>query len=1150
MFGGFHAPKKPPSALAMVGDYLDTPFLLAGAVSRRHKGVQGYDPNPNWDEAGKVLHQLTPDKIDDVASRYNLTSPEQLADQEAQGSWLAGQLRRHPKVAMVDQFVSEFANPTNVVVPRVASIAGKAVNAGVKAIPGGTDAVQGAKRLFSPTGGLRQEGGVQSDRIGRKTTAMRNEADAEAVKRLDPVWENTTLAERHEIERRSELTPDGQHLNPPKPVDASVTASHAPGSSTTMTMRTGAKNLLGGTLTDAQIDARAKLYRAHLQQLDAEQLAAGTAKPEQLMGGESYTPRYGGGYKKVYDDPHSSPEVAEYLENTSGPGSGASYRSGTLNKRKQFLTYDQAAGSGLMSKDYDPANNALAHFRQRLGNIKINNAVGEFKTTGQLAPLEYRFGDRTGFGKEGYEDVMKGVDKHATMLAKLKASQETGLPIMRRAKTTGAFLARLQEANRNSKAMQVASRAAGPAAHKVAGAAYDALTQQQNDIEDAARKTLGRANATAAERAAAQRDLINVQTFRQRQAAEQRMGTRLPGGTVANTRTSGALGAAFGGGRRLTPGQKTIAAIDRPAERMRQGAQANVNATEEVGKLANDAFTAKVTRIGARTPRDVQRIAAPAAAVAKRMYSADKRAADRTTQLALRLAGARMTAEDATRFQKAFHDALEGHHGEPGIREGLKRSVVTDAERRARAQGRVTRIPQNLSSMPVLQHSSVTPALADYLQKMAAAPEDAGAIAHVIDSINKLARIGIISNPAVHVLWNLNNNFLGAGGKLTDLAQLYNPRYKIPQELMDEAEHYGAFVHFGKSTQGLGGLSYGKLKGASSDLNAAQRVDQAATKVWDANQTAVFDYAEKRIAATLYKTKKEWRLGQGMSEADAGAQAGIDVRQALGDYANVSRQGLEKTLNKALFFYPWLKTVIPFWVQTAVEAPQHVNAPFQAIRANNENAGDPNADKENPTAIYLGSDKAGNPRYFSWPGPQKILSSLAEMAAPQGNPLGGMSDRVTAASRLAESHMNPVLGDVVDTGLTAAEPSSPVGGANMTTMWEKDAPADVQAEQFAGQTVERTLPLPPAIKEFANFLGSLPGRPDPLGDMVGIGTSGLVGGNDYQRGAPATEKALYRLRNEMHRQVSAARAAGQEDVARNIYFQYNKMMQRVSKGAQ
>jgi hypothetical protein len=1104
-------PKKPPSALQLAGDYLDVPFLVAGALFR---GGHGYT---NVGEAKKVLTHLAPSQIDDVAQRYNLTSPEQLEDQAKYGDAPSAFLLKHPKVAAATQFVGEFANPSNVATGGV----GRAIGAGAQLarnVPAVARASRAVADAASPFAGLRREGGVASEAVGREMHGARNAADAEARARLDAVFgRGTTRQERIEIERRSEVDDKGAPLNPHRPVT-------------------------GGSLSDEDLTARARAFRSALVRLDEEQLAHGVIEPSKMGASQSYTPRYGGGYAKVYENPHDAPEVAEYYEAGPTAGGGAAFRRGTQNKRKRYLTYDQAEASGHLSPEYDPANNLLAHFRQRLNNINLQRATSKFGDAGQLQPLTYRFGSVTGQGAEGEREVMKGVDKSARRMAKMEASANTGLPIARRVQSTGSFLARMQEAGRNAKSAHKLASVGDVAATTVAQRAGDAMTHQLETIERDARAVLNRATSTMAERARANRDLTNVQLFRQRQAAEQRLGARLPGGTVANTTLSASLGAALGGARRLSPQQRTLAQIQRPGQRIATSAQGLVDKADDVARAADTALSAKVTRIGARTPDEVVRIAAPARALAAKLFGNDRKSLARAVDLSRKLASAQISARDAAVFEREVNALM------PGIRRNLADSVRADAEREARRAGRVTQIPQQLAGLPALARSSVTPELARYLQHFGASGEDADALSRVVVTINKLARIGIISNPVVHVAWNMNNNFLGAGGRLSDLARIYDPRHTIPADLLNEARENGAFVHFGTSTQGLGGTDYGRLIGASSDLSPLQRVDVASTRAWDWNQRVVFDVMESRFAATLYRIRRDAALERGVPHELAGQQAGIEVRKALGDYANVSRAGVEHGLTKALFFYPWLKTIIPFWAHTLVESPQWVNAPMAAIRTNNQLSADPNLDRERPFTVHLGDDANGNPFYFSAPLPQRILADLAEMVAPQGDPLGGMTGRASAANRIAESHLNPLLGAAANTVQTLAAPAKEPGGANFTTLWDKDAPAEVQAAQAGTNVLERALPLPLAVKQFAEFLHTLPGRPDPLAELGATAGSSVTGGTAYARSSPSVEKALFKLRMAMHQQITALRKGGRDDLARAVYHRYEDMMNHLTSG--
>ena len=79
---------------------------------------------------------------------------------------------------------------------------------------------------------------------------------------------------------------------------------------------------------------------------------------------------------------------------------------------------------------------------------------------------------------------------------------------------------------------------------------------------------------------------------------------------------------------------------------------------------------------------------------------------------------------------------------------------------------------------PALNASAIHPELAKFVATRitGTTAQDQHGFAKLLDSFNRLSRIGLITNPTVHVGWILTNGFLAAGGDLRDLAGISEDR--------------------------------------------------------------------------------------------------------------------------------------------------------------------------------------------------------------------------------------------------------------------------------------------------------------------------------------------------------------------------------------
>ena len=1128
---------RAPSALQAVGNVLDIPFFAADALAR------GGKPFTNTAELGKVTKEVVQHGsrgLEDVSERYNLFSPEQLKDESSHGNPVAKHFLAHPQQAAIADFAAEaFLNPSNLIVPPIGRLAGKLIGGAAK-FAGKAPAIGRAattlRDTFNPSAGLRDEGGIRAQDAGRQYTQAASVGADDAHKRLDPIFRGTTMGDRHEIERRSENFTAHGIVNP---------------QARTPTVK----------LSDADLDARAKTYRNELDRLDAEQLQHGTVEKKNLFTNHAYTPRYGA-YGKIYaPEDHLTDEQKAFYEDSKGHsafgGSAKSYGGTTIGKRKTLFTYDDAARKGL-SPDYDPANNAELHFKDRLKKIELKKSKGAFVDAGVLhdVVLQRENGPGQpntvyGTNKPGMAALNRDTDIAARKMSRAEAIanlQANGVGITKppRGVNLGALKAKAQGAVTNAKTAVGAEATIASAFTKQQARTIEVLARRADQNEAAAQAILADVTSSAERRATATRDLTNVQTFRQRLKIAQTTKTDgLPGGTASAYRDLKKMLPQMGAAgmlRKLTPGQRAIFGADTHGGIMRDAAERNIGAAENATATASK----RMERLNAANQQqqmaaDAERLSSPVRAAVAKASRGSQQAARQATAAITHYAYGKITEQQNIAFTR------EAARLFPGIKTRLRDSIVNTSIREAEKKGFV-KLNEGLSRQfgPEGYLVMGKPKTIKYLLDMGAPAKEATGIAAAFDTINKLTRIGIISNPFVHVIWNLNTQFLGAGGRPEDFLKIYGNR--VSPGSIARAEKYGAIARFADSGQGLFGLSYGKKIGAGSDLNIGQQADRQMSRAYDYNNHIVFHHFETRFSASLFDHFVSARKATTEEEL---MQAGRDVRKALGDYANVSHHGVEGIANKMFFFYPWLKTVVPFWLAAIVEHPGRVNAPLEAVRTSNQLMGDPDVPNEGPFKAYLGKAKGGAGRYATLPVPIRLANDALTLAAPRGEVGGGVNERVSDVLRVAGTHANPVVGSINDAIITSAAPAQEPGGANYHTMYNRDAPPQDQWKQFGTAAAERLIPLPLQVKQMILYADEVINRSkgDPVGDAVAGTAFGVLGGSTYDKDSPQAARRIRAIQSVMIRLSNRYQQNGEPDKAEAIYQKMQKMMDAAKRGA-
>lgn len=432
---------------------------------------------------------------------------------------------------------------------------------------------------------------------------------------------------------------------------------------------------------------------------------------------------------------------------------------------------------------------------------------------------------------------------------------------------------------------------------------------------------------------------------------------------------------------------------------------------------------------------------------------------------------------------------------------------------------------------PVLKGAAAHQHVVNFLEEVGATKGEASSFATATTALGRAAqalkptyeasqsilRQAVISNPIVHAGWNLMGQYLAAGGDIRYLGG-------VNEQIAQDAERYGAVTSRGAPRSLSGGSAIALASRPVSDLNPVERVQRAAASAQEWNAKVVFDQAERRYSSALYQTY----VKRGMNPAEAGNR----VRQALGDYANVSNAGPDKIFKQAFFFYPWLKTLLPFWIKTGVTKPQTWNPIVQGIATNNELAGDPNAGTSNvsPFTLYTGSDKGGRPSYFSVPVVSRILTQIGDLV---GGVLTNNHDEASKGFKsLLLNRLNPVVGGALSAGQSVVsgtdQPEGPLGYAPVLERLKTGVaglgdfiPAPVKAAYDAAQVLLGHEDLKPSV-------------------IAGE----LVGGTGYVSTTPGQKMAASHIRGRFYRIIDNALKRGDKAMA---WKGYQAMQQALEK---
>ena len=197
--------------------------------------------------------------------------------------------------------------------------------------------------------------------------------------------------------------------------------------------------------------------------------------------------------------------------------------------------------------------------------------------------------------------------------------------------------------------------------------------------------------------------------------------------------------------------------------------------------------------------------------------------------------------------------------------------------------------------------------------------------------MNEYQRRAILVNPLIHPVFNLSQNAFAAGLPLHEVAGLVTKSVinisfgggKLLDKFLPQSAKYQQALQAALRDGAIAELKRGDTRMLASrfrDLNPAQWPKKLLDEAGAWNSRATFGkYGEEAFSVALHRRL----VAQGID----GKEAGGLVREALGNYQNVAQHGVDAFASRVMFFYPWLKGNMPFWVPpTMVKRPQNVAA--------------------------------------------------------------------------------------------------------------------------------------------------------------------------------------------------------------------------------
>jgi hypothetical protein len=373
---------------------------------------------------------------------------------------------------------------------------------------------------------------------------------------------------------------------------------------------------------------------------------------------------------------------------------------------------------------------------------------------------------------------------------------------------------------------------------------------------------------------------------------------------------------------------------------------------------------------------------------------------------------------------------------------------------------------------------------------------NARAFWRAMGTLNSIARAGIVLFPLPHAT-NLSMAYLAGDatgairGDVPTMLRIMSGHYKPDPEVYRRAVESGAVAPFSV------GAFAGVRDAHALTTNAGELAEEAGEKAGPFSRL-VRPFARAGIEADrrLYEPMNRWLFGtieQGfatdlferfMRAGFSDGEAAAKIRAMLGDYGNVSAGMRRAHLDKLFYFLPWMRTVIPYWVQKGVIDPKWWSAPVRAIQVNNEQQGFDDPSK--PFTMTTGRNADGTVRRMVAPIPQRVLGNVADAATAVGDAARGNWRAAVDAAYGPTSYLTGHLAALPAVGYDALEAvigrgHAPPWNTFATATGESPAQQDLDVgEKLAGRFV-----APFAASERATAGG-------PWQDAVSYGLGGFA----------------------------------------------------------
>lgn len=457
----------------------------------------------------------------------------------------------------------------------------------------------------------------------------------------------------------------------------------------------------------------------------------------------------------------------------------------------------------------------------------------------------------------------------------------------------------------------------------------------------------------------------------------------------------------------------------------------------------------------------------------------------------------------------------------------------------------------------------------------------------VFRNFNGVMRGLMMYNPLYHPLWNVATNAsarTGAGlaetmtnyvsvlanqaSAMGDLVKLVPgigkglgaAKAAIGQKFWEGTNYYAQSVlNAQRAAQAGAHASFGGgttfLRGSAASVRTlpavtgVEKLDKFMTSIGDWNKTLTFGPAGEEIFSTkLFKALTDPKGKFKMNEEDAV----WSVREALGNYQNVDPNSLQ---TKLIFFYPWLKTNLPFWMKQFLVNPRAADAPTEAFDRQRQLSGDPREFDPtypvNPESAYMGKDDQGGDVRWTAPLPLKDADKAMTVLDPRTGGAGpSFESREEAGEQLFAGRAAPIPGAVVNTLGTGFDSKGHEPGEyhGYEVMWDKDAHnMPMEFGQWAKSFIGQLFPVPfPYVTKNVIMQGWHAERlPEYIDEIAGMGTISHTQSTMFKKQAANARSALQRKQGHLMSRQHGANPMDEDALERQAeknFTEYTKRM--------